>query len=312
MKCWGAFVALSLVACSTDVRPSPTETSEQTTKALKEAREEVESWSEECEQGISKGSCDDGDLTLFNGMSCLSGKTSACRAVKMSQGSDGRLWRNPSRVGKEAPDSSSRDMMRGGLAYLIASRDIEFGNRWSRSIVEMRGLCLTMTNNRCLLTPAAHALYNRVAEHVGFANIPSSVVRMWPKASELVQAQIQLQAPDWEDLTLLAEARTSPKGYPQHLVGVSLLLRNRMGQWNGTLQLAAQTLAQRNPANPFFAHLARESNDVVANKLLSQIPKKKPARPFQWSFEREDGESAWKDSMGHEFVFMIDLMGIPK
>src|SRR4051812_26493414 len=49
--------------------------------------------------------CDDGDMTLFNGLLCLAGVEEVdrdgkkqfigCDAVRKSQGSDGRWWRSP-------------------------------------------------------------------------------------------------------------------------------------------------------------------------------------------------------------------------
>src|SRR5712664_1853578 len=42
--------------------------------------------------------CDDGDMTLFNGMLCSSDDARGCDAVRGAQGSDGRWWRSPRRI----------------------------------------------------------------------------------------------------------------------------------------------------------------------------------------------------------------------
>jgi hypothetical protein len=48
--------------------------------------------------GRNPGPCDDGDMTLFNGLLCYSGESIACDAVRRSQTSDGRFWRSPLRA----------------------------------------------------------------------------------------------------------------------------------------------------------------------------------------------------------------------
>lgn len=42
--------------------------------------------------------CDDGDMTLFNGILCYSGVGIGCESVKRSQTSNGRFWRSPLRA----------------------------------------------------------------------------------------------------------------------------------------------------------------------------------------------------------------------
>src|SRR5262245_37216612 len=63
--------------------------------------------------------CDDGDMTLFNGLLCLSGEQIGCDAVQKSQGGDGRWWRSPRRVGWELgyDVSFSPDQALGVLGY---------------------------------------------------------------------------------------------------------------------------------------------------------------------------------------------------
>src|SRR5581483_2635248 len=78
-------------------------------------------------EGDKPGSCDDGDMTLFNGLLCLSGQDIGCTAVQKSQGPDGRWWRSPRRINWEAPNhdvSFSPDQALGVFAYLIATRDL--------------------------------------------------------------------------------------------------------------------------------------------------------------------------------------------
>src|SRR5215467_8267273 len=78
--------------------------------------------------------CGDGDMTLFNGLLCLSGeKDFSCNAVKQSQGTDGRWWRSPRRVGQEHPQymvSFSPDQALGVLSYVLAKHDTAAFDSW--------------------------------------------------------------------------------------------------------------------------------------------------------------------------------------
>ena len=80
--------------------------------------------------------CDDGDMTLFNGLLCLSGEQRGCDGVRRAQGPDGRWWRSPNRIGShEAANDTeqatfSPDQALGVIAYLIAKKDGHAFNRW--------------------------------------------------------------------------------------------------------------------------------------------------------------------------------------
>jgi hypothetical protein len=89
----------------------------------------------------SPENCDDGDMTLFNGLLCLSGEQIGCDAVEHSF-VDGRWWRSPRRVGWEYPNcgpsappnlkcdvSFSPDQALGALSYIVATR-----NSWAFEI----------------------------------------------------------------------------------------------------------------------------------------------------------------------------------
>jgi hypothetical protein len=70
--------------------------------------------------------CDDGDMTLFNGLLCAAGESAGCEAVARSQDTDGRWWRSPRRIGWEAPAhdvSFSPDQSLGDLLYAVQTKD---------------------------------------------------------------------------------------------------------------------------------------------------------------------------------------------
>jgi hypothetical protein len=59
--------------------------------------------------------------------------------------------------------------------------------------------------------------------------------------------------------------------------------------------------------NPFFVYL---SGDKVKSYelLVERVDGLSNPRKFQWSWEREDAEKAYKDSMGWDVVFMCNML----
>jgi hypothetical protein len=91
---------------------------------------------------LQKENCGDGDMTLFNGLLCLSGEQRGCDAVTTSQGRDGRWWRSPRRVGWEYPKydvSFSPDQALGVLSYVLATKDGMHFDSWLNWITSHRG-----------------------------------------------------------------------------------------------------------------------------------------------------------------------------
>jgi hypothetical protein len=77
--------------------------------------------------------CGDGDMTLFNGLLCLSSEMVACQAVLHSKDSSGRWWRSPRRVNWEYPTydvSFSPDQALGVLAYVLGTKDSSSFGEW--------------------------------------------------------------------------------------------------------------------------------------------------------------------------------------
>jgi hypothetical protein len=78
--------------------------------------------------------CDDGDMTLFNGLLCLSGEQVGCFAVEASQDGRGRWWRSPRKKGKERSNdedvSFSPDQALGVISYVIATRNVDKFFSW--------------------------------------------------------------------------------------------------------------------------------------------------------------------------------------
>jgi hypothetical protein len=84
---------------------------------------------------VDPNDCDDGDMTLFNGLLCASEEKLGCDAVAHSQSSDGRWWRSPRRIGWEYSNgqhdvSFSPDQALGVLHYVVHTRDTQSFDAW--------------------------------------------------------------------------------------------------------------------------------------------------------------------------------------
>lgn len=105
-----------------------------------------------------KWSCDDGDMTLFNGLLCLAGVEDGCKAVRDSQArdGDGAWWRSPKKV--DRPDTSSprdenhqtsfnSDQSLGIYAYLSQTGDRDAFGKWLTRLAD-NGVCTHLATSK--------------------------------------------------------------------------------------------------------------------------------------------------------------------
>ena len=58
--------------------------------------------------------------------------------------------------------------------------------------------------------------------------------------------------------------------------------------------------------------LSKGARDALGGLVLSQVPPDGNHAKQQWAFVREDSQRAWTESMGWDFIFLIDhLLGAP-
>ncbi len=282
------YLALALVvsacgSCGTKAKPNPSE------KMLAEVSAQVaklEPFAPLCQGYISKANCDQGDATLFAGLLCLSGNKVGCDTVKHSISDNGKVWRSPKAVNNDTPNSSSRDMFLGAMAYFVATKDTDGLERVSWYLKSTGKICEDATDGRCNITPNIRDVLDQVRAFNSLATTQSR-----KGYSEV----------------LAFEANSAPEGYAMHLTAVELLILKSTGTWNKTLQFAADTLARRQGDNPFFEVLAHGKTQHYAELMLAQLPKATPDFMNQWSFERRTSEAAWSNSMLWEFIFVEGL-----
>jgi len=240
---------------------------------------------------IKEGPTGDGDSLLWSGLLSLVGVRSQSYACNHCIDNQGRLWRSTKRVGKEEYNSFSRDMEMGFLAHVV-------GYPSHQTVRNFKNHCLyikqnkqlaPLGDNRVKLTPSIAGLINIVSKRVE----PTTIGSFWRF---------------FHGLIMLMSAITSPKGYPMHLVGVHLLIRQELKYGRMFNYLTSKILEFREPKNIFFMVLADCHLDDVLETFYSQVPWEEPKEKSQWSQERAHSEHAYVQSMCWDFMFLILLI----
>lgn len=238
------------------------------------------------------GSADNGDGLLWAGILCSADQAkfaSSCQYVADSQGSDGRMWRSPTRVDKEDKNTFSRDMAMGLLLAVQATGDVVMLQRWVDYVTENELACPVADDNRCQMTTNIWSLAKIAAPEVDLGGH----ILLTPKQLLIV---------------LYGAASTSDGGFPLHLIAQQLILLKRAGEGNALIwRKTAELLHDREPSNALFAYLAGKS-ERASVLIMEQLPTDRPIGASQWSFERVGTQQAWKHSMGWEYIWLHALM----
>jgi hypothetical protein len=263
--------------------------------------------------------CDDGDMTLFNGMICASGDQRGCDGVRLAQGGDGRWWRSPRRIGWTYPSadvSFSPDQALGVMLYTAVVKDVAAFDHWAQwlddnrpCIVEIGGNCLQkgwlryctddVPDKRCTLRPGDCAFLTATGKYIGSSRVD---------LCEMVLKELNLPSSFIPSVPsqVLASASVNETGFPLHLAAVTLLLARTLGINDPDLDKAGQILAARQDQNPFFQYLATGATSGTITLLLNLCPN--PNRPSngrnQWSWERDQKDKAWLNSMYWDCIFL--------
>ena len=283
----------------------------------------VRTWSARsplCSGHPSKGQCDDGDSVLFNGLLCNSGLEMGCETVKKSLNPRTGEWvRSPRRVdysplADQDAKSFSRDHMLGILLYTAKTGDFAAYDSWKtwmrespKCLLHLAGRCWFETQVThlcrtfdfgCLYLPGVNRLSDTVLGLAGARHKQWRIAEGGNLSTELI---------------LRLELKTTSPGYPLHLKAVSLLLLGSLGYDQEFVSDLSLELVKRDPRNLFFQYLYDDSRAGTLRQsqaLLDQCQvsfynlDKKDGTHNQWSFERDTGEKAWRNSMGWDCVFL--------
>jgi hypothetical protein len=268
--------------------------------------------------------CEDGDMTLFNGLLCAAGDSRGCNGVKLAQDTNGRWWRSPRRKGMEAPlhdVSFSPDMGLGVLHYAVQSADANGFRNWlswiDRSrpcIAELAGNCFVKgwprvctddtKDKRCTFRPGTCNQLEIVGRHMSVpeGEICRKVLQSLGIRADYILPTTELAA---------SNALVNESGYPMHLAAAEIFLLERLGLTSVYTRAGAVALALRDSNNPFFLYLAEGPTQKVKDMVILQCPSPQmPSRSkTQWTWERASSEKAWLDSMYWDCIFMGKLLG---
>jgi hypothetical protein len=267
--------------------------------------------------------CDDGDMTLFNGLLCAADVGAGCDGVRDAMDQEGRWWRSPRRIGWEAPShdvSFSPDQSLGVLLYVLKKKDKARFKAWV-SWIERKRPCLVQVGDsclkqgwlrfctddqddkRCTLRPGNCVTIERVAEVIGEdGQLCRRVMRELGLSEDILIPMEQ---------SALSSALVNDKGFPLHLAGVQVLILKLLGSGSNMVQAASLALTEREPDNPFFAYLAKGKAIAVRDLALRLCPASdRPSKGrHQWAWERTDGDRAWERSMYWDCLFIGNLLG---
>jgi hypothetical protein len=111
------------------------------------------------------------------------------------------------------------------------------------------------------------------------------------------------------DETLIKwQAEFSPRGFGLHLIASQLITLQQANAWTNTLQSAANILYSRVPNNPYFEYLSVGKTESAAQKVMGFCPSNSPEDPSRWLWEKDDIASEAEFTMGHDCIFMINLL----
>ena len=269
--------------------------------------------------------CDDGDMTLFNGLLCKGGDRRGCDGVRLAQGPDGEWWRSPRRIGwtsnshPGADVSFSPDQALGVMLYVAVSKDVNAFDRWLKWLDENRP-CLVKVGSLCLqkgwVRFCTDDADKRCTARPGdCAFLEATGTFLASSAGDICTRILkELHLPsNWlpsVPTQVLGSASANTPGYPLHLAAVQLLLARTLEIKDPMLTSAGQILAAKQSENPFFQYLANGSSPQVTALVLKLCPSQ--ARPSvdrnQWSWERDQTDKAWLNSMYWDCIFLGKLL----
>lgn len=273
--------------------------------------------------------CEDGDMTLFNGLLCSAGDMRGCEGVKKSQSVDGRWWRSPLKIGVESnptniyPASFSADMALGVLHYAVKTGDTASFTSWAKWL-EISAPCLVVNplDKKCIITGWPRLCTDDwEAKICTFRPITCDELEIVGKAinstggdiCRKILTKLGIKADYILPTTELAAGAAvfNDRGYPLHLAAAKIYLLDKMGLTSVASRTGAIALAIRDDQNPFFLFLAEGPSAKVKQMVLRLCPSNNspPSNRDQWSWERDSSKQEWVNSMYWDCIFMGKLLG---
>ncbi|WP_018858516.1 hypothetical protein [Rhizobium sp. 42MFCr.1] len=280
--------------------------------------------------------CDDGDMTMFNGLLCYAGDERGCQAVIDAQDPKSGQWFRSPRIrllghNDRGDASFSPDMALGVQLYLVKKGDVDraikwatwlnglvyknfapWGVNWFNRLTNHNIAWFCLEQYGCVVRPGDAAALGLTFDYLhdkkGMPVLPDGSIR--GTAASWVK---------WEGVFMWLSSNNKP-GYSQHLHAVDILLRRLISGDDNAYKKEAEDLAAKpeNKGNAFFAWLAGKDRAEVIRQTLERCPApdKLPTPPlFQWQWERDNHVDpgqlpAWQQSCYWDCIFMAKLLKV--
>lgn len=244
-------------------------------------------------------------------------------------------------------NSFSWDMTLGVQLYAVVKNDKIALEKWlswvetnrpclsnishnGRNYCIVRGLprwCTDDTEKGCTAKPQGLALLYRTARFLNAkipppavttppSGIPGIVIKRAIEEAQEANAALSLErlfkaTEDLQPGLILIDAAVNREGFPRHLTATEIMLYRLTGGTDADVDYAAHILARKEPKNAFFQYLVSGPTDAVAEQVLLLAPKSEaelPLKKADWTWQRAEGDEAWKRSKLWDFVFMANLL----
>lgn len=269
--------------------------------------------------------CDDGDMTLFNGLLCAAGVELGCTGVAESQNPVTGEWFRSPRIREHGNDRGgsnfSPDMALGVQLYLVKTLDVDRAAKWL-AWLDQHVPCSLEILGYCLIEGLPRFCTDD-AEEKGCTMRPGDAAQLSATVSYLQAAANLPHLPDGRLRGYLGtfagygpaienmDSRVNKPGYSQHLVGVSVFLMQNIGQRDSRISEAAERLAEKNPGNAFFTYLKEGKSETVRSEILARCPTLTTVLTpplHQWQWERDNADKAWEHSCYWDCIFAAKLV----
>lgn len=272
--------------------------------------------------------CDDGDMTLFNGLLCFAGEERGCEGVRQAQDSTTGEWFRSPRISLKGNDrggaSFSPDMALGVQLYLVKTRDVERATKWANWLHRLTPCSIESwwgdgcwvegiprfcaPEMGCTMRPGDAAslaqTFDLLHDQNGMEALPHGRLRGYLASFEEIG----------EFITSL-NSRFNEPGFSQHLVAVEIMLKQASHGESAELKEMAKRLADKseNSGNAFLSNLAGKRREDIVQQVLDRCPSPAalPEPPLhQWQWERDTLDKAWLHSCYWDCIFMGRLLGV--
>jgi hypothetical protein len=231
-----------------------------------------------------------GNENLFAGLLCSSGEKEFCKAVYDNIAPNGDFCRNETRVTStgcsDKTSSFSYDEFLGVMLFILANKDKNLANKFYASIKNNQ-ICNNPIAEECFVFPFMYGIMYHVWNKIGLKPNGSMVAGSYGEDA-------------WQKVASTKVA----VGFRTHLIMTWLYIRRLTNTWNTNTQAIAKTLTARQENNLFAQYLATGSFD---KKLFLHYYSQRTPKMRQWHQQRSDAEESWRQSVGFDFEFLMNL-----